>query len=58
MLFAPSDLHYDWDAYLNRLYKRPAVGMMDEHQILRKEENQFAHLTAEFMKGVDIMSSN
>ena len=55
---APSEVHYDWDAYLDRLYKRPAAGTVNKNHIFRAEANQTAHLTMEAIKGVDIQVQN
>ena len=55
---ATSELHYDWDKYFDRLYKRPAAGMINKNHIFRADESQRAQLTTERIKGVDAKIQN
>ena len=55
---AHSELHYDWDAYLDRLYKRPAAGTVNKNHIFRADVNQPGQLRTESIKGVDMKVQN
>ena len=55
---ATSKLHYDWDKYFERLYKRPAAGTINKNHIFRADESQRAQLTIERIKGVDAKMQN
>ena len=55
---APSELHYDWDTYFDRLYKRPATGTINKNHIFRADDSQYALLTTERVKGVDVQKQN
>ena len=55
---APRELHYDWDRYFDKLYKRPAAGTINKNHIFRADQSQLAVLTTESIKGVDIQKQN
>ena len=55
---AHSELHYDWDAYLDRLYKRPAAGTVNKNHIFRADVNQPGQLRTESIKGFDMKVQN
>ena len=58
IICAPSKLHYDWDTYFDRLYKRPATGAINKNHIFRADNSQYALLTTERVKGVDVKKQN
>ena len=58
VVFATSELHYDWDRYFDRLYKRPAVGAINKNNVLRSDESQCAQLPIERIKGGDVKIQN
>ena len=51
---APRELHYDWDTYFDRLYKRPTAGTIDKNHIFWADDSQCAQLATERIKGVDV----
>ena len=55
---APRELHNDWDAYFDRLYKRPAAGTINRNHIFRTDNSQCEQLTTECIKGVDVQKQN
>ena len=55
---APRELHNDWDAYFDRLYKRPAAGTINRNHIFRADDSQCGQLTTERIKGVDVQKQN
>ena len=55
---APRELHYDWDTYFDKLYKRPAAGTINKNHIFRADDSQCTQLTTERIKGVDVQTQN
>ena len=47
---APSEVHFDWDALFNKIYKRPAAGTVNKNHIFRAELSEKAHLITESIK--------
>ena len=55
---APSEVHFDWDALFDKIYKRPAAGTVNKNHIFRAELSVKAHLITERIKGVDVVVQN
>ena len=55
---APSEMHFDWGTYFDKLYKRPANGTVTKNHIFQAEMSSLGHITTERIKGTDVTVQN
>ena len=53
-----SNNFFDWDFYLDRIYKRPATGTVNKNHIFRSVQTKPGFLMTEVIKGEDVKEQN